>query len=327
VRLPPAAWCRAGGRASAREDGAGARGVRDQQPAARAQMLDSAEISDYSQRMDQAKVAQVRRFNRVVTQHVGALNERYLARAHSLGEARVLWEIGSAGCDVRTLRVRLGLDSGYLSRLLGTLVEAGLVTLGPSADDRRIRTARLTPAGLLERAVLDERSDSLAESLLAALNPAQRRRLCASMSEVERLITAATVAVAEVDPARRDAQQCLHAYFAELNRRFETGFDPAHSISAGNDELRVPAGLLVLAWLRERPVGCGAMKFHGDQPAELKRMWVAESARGLGIGRSPKPSVSTARPGTSRCRRSTTSRTRTTGSRSNSADRGRRDDR
>jgi ribosomal protein S18 acetylase RimI-like enzyme len=41
----------------------------------------------------------------------------------------------------------------------------------------------------------------------------------------------------------------------------------------------------VLAWLRERPVGCGALKFHGDQPAELKRMWVAESARGLGIGR------------------------------------------
>lgn len=235
--------------------------------------------------MDQAMVAQVRRFNRVVTQHVGALNERYLAREHSLGEARVLWEIGAEGCDVRTLRVRLGLDSGYLSRLLGRLAEAGLVTLGPSADDRRMRTARLTPSGLLERAVLDERSDSLAESLLAGLSPDQRQRLCASMSEVERLITAATVAVAEVEPARPDAQQCLRAYFAELDRRFETGFDPAHSISAANDELRPPAGLLVLAWLRERPVGCGALKFHGDQPAELKRMWVAESARGLGIGR------------------------------------------
>jgi DNA-binding MarR family transcriptional regulator/GNAT superfamily N-acetyltransferase len=235
--------------------------------------------------MDQAMVAQVRRFNRVVTQHVGALNERYLARAHSLGEARVLWEIGAEGCDVRTLRARLGLDSGYLSRLLGTLVEAGLVTLGPSAGDRRIRTARLTPSGLLERAVLDERSDSLAESLLAALSPAQRQRLCASMSEVERLITAAMVTVAEVDPAHPDAQQCLRAYFAELDRRFETGFDPAQSISAANDELRPPAGLLVLAWLRQRPVGCGALKFHGDQPAELKRMWVAESARGLGIGR------------------------------------------
>ena len=57
--------------------------------------------------MDKAMIAQVRRFNRVVTQHVGALNERYLARDHSLGEARVLWEIGAEGCDVRTLRTRL----------------------------------------------------------------------------------------------------------------------------------------------------------------------------------------------------------------------------
>src|ERR1700693_5548396 len=100
--------------------------------------------------MDQAMIAQVRRFNRVVTQNVGALNERYLARDHSLGEARVLWEIGAGGCDVRTLRTRLGLDSGYLSRLLGSLVAAGLVVLGRSGSDRRIRTARLTPAGVTE---------------------------------------------------------------------------------------------------------------------------------------------------------------------------------
>jgi DNA-binding MarR family transcriptional regulator/GNAT superfamily N-acetyltransferase len=235
--------------------------------------------------MNLTMVAQVRRFNRVVTQHVGALNERYLARAHPLGEARVLWEIGEEGCDVRTLRARLGLDSGYLSRLLANLVAAGLVTLGQSTPDRRIRTARLTPSGRVERSVLDERSDSLAESLLARLSPDQQERLCASMGEVERLILAATIAVAEIDPSRPQAQQCLRAYFAELDRRFEAGFDPSQSISADNSELRLPAGLLVLAWLRGRPVGCGALKFHGDRPAELKRMWVAESARGLGVGR------------------------------------------
>jgi MarR family len=93
--------------------------------------------------MDEALVAQVRRFNRVVTQHVGALNERYLARDHSLGEARVLWEIGPEGSDVRSLRVRLGLDSGYLSRLLARLTTAGLVTLGQSGSDGRLRIARL----------------------------------------------------------------------------------------------------------------------------------------------------------------------------------------
>jgi DNA-binding MarR family transcriptional regulator/GNAT superfamily N-acetyltransferase len=235
--------------------------------------------------MDQAMVAQVRRFNRVVTQHVGALNDRYLARDHSLGEARVLWEIGSEGCDVRTLRARLGLDSGYLSRLLGGLVAAGLATVDRSESDRRIRSARLTPAGLTERSVLDERSDALAESLLAPLSPEQRDRLHSAMAEVERLITTATVAIAPIDPSDPRAQLCLRAYFTELDRRFDAGFDPSQSISADDDELRPPAGLLVLAQLRERPVGCGALKFHADKPAELKRMWVAESARGLGVGR------------------------------------------
>ncbi len=235
--------------------------------------------------MDQAMIAQVRRFNRVVTQHVGALNERYLARDHSLGEARVLWEIGAEGCDVRTLRTRLGLDFGYLSRLLGSLVAAGLIVLGRSGSDRRIRTARLTPAGVTERSVLDERSDELAELMLAPLSAAQRDRLTAAMGEVERVITSARVAIAPTDPSDPQARECLGAYFSELDRRFEVGFDPSQSISADDDELRPPAGLLVLVRLRERPVGCGALKFHADNPAELKRMWVAESARGLGIGR------------------------------------------
>jgi DNA-binding MarR family transcriptional regulator/GNAT superfamily N-acetyltransferase len=235
--------------------------------------------------MDPAMIAQVRRFNRVVTQHVGALNDRYLAREHSLGEARLLWEIGAEGCDVRTLRTRLGLDSGYLSRLLGSLVAAGLVALGRSGADGRIRTARLTPAGVTERSVLDERSDALAESMLASLSAAQRDRLAAAMGEVERLITTARVAIAPTDPSEPQARECLRAYFSELDRRFEVGFDPSQSISADDDELRPPAGLLVLVWLRERPVGCGALKFHADEPAELKRMWVSEAARGLGIGR------------------------------------------
>src|SRR5215471_3606119 len=98
--------------------------------------------------MDASMVAQVRRFNRIVTQRVGALDDHFLARDLSLAEARVLWEIGTAGCDVRSLRGRLGLDSGYLSRLLRSLEAAGLVRVGPGATDRRVRTARLTDRGL-----------------------------------------------------------------------------------------------------------------------------------------------------------------------------------
>ncbi|HEY6415086.1 MAG TPA: MarR family winged helix-turn-helix transcriptional regulator, partial [Acidimicrobiales bacterium] len=166
--------------------------------------------------MGDAMVAQVRRFNRFVTERVGALEDRYLARSRPLGEARVLWEIGDGGCDVRSLRSRLRLDSGYLSRLLRSLEAAGLVDVGPNERDRRVRTARLTPAGVAERRVLDRRSDELARSFLEPLGDAQRARLVSAMADVERLLTAALVDVQSVDPTEPAAQQCLNAYFAEI---------------------------------------------------------------------------------------------------------------
>lgn len=230
-------------------------------------------------------VAQVRSFNRLVTERVGALNDHYLARDRSLGECRLLWEIGTNGRDVRELRARLDLDSGYVSRLLRSLERAGLVEVVARDDDRRVRAARLTPAGHAEVAVLDRRSDDLARSFLEPLGEQGRGRLVEAMGEVERLLTAALVQVDVVDPERPDAQRCLRAYFDELAARFDTGFDPGLSISADADELRLPAGAFLLATLRGEPVGCGALKLHGDEPAELKRMWVADRARGLGLGR------------------------------------------
>jgi DNA-binding MarR family transcriptional regulator/GNAT superfamily N-acetyltransferase len=197
----------------------------------------------------------------------------------------VLWEIGAEGCEVRSLRWRLDLDSGYLSRLLRSLEGAGLVTVESSEPDKRVRTAHLTSAGLAERAVLDQRSDALAQSFLEPLNEAQRSRLVAAMRDVEQLLTAGTVEIRCLDPAHPHSRYCMREYFAELDRRFEGGFDPSASISADDDELRPPAGLLLIATLRSEPIGCGALKFHETSPTELKRMWVAKSARGLGIGR------------------------------------------
>lgn len=113
----------------------------------------------------------------------------------------VLYEVGEAGADARALRSRLGLDSGYLSRLL--------------------------------------------------------RRL----------------------------EGCLRSYFAELDTRFDDGFDPDMSIRAEAEDLVPPAGLLLVAWFDGHPVGCGGLKFHGRGPAEIKRMWVSPSLRGLALGR------------------------------------------
>ena len=95
----------------------------------------------------------------------------------------------------------------------------------------------------------------------------------------------AVVDIRPVDPAHPDGLLCIRSYFAELDRRSDSGFDPAQGISAEPHELRPPAGLFLVAYLRSEPVGCGAVKHHDDAPSEIKRMWVAEAARGLGIGR------------------------------------------
>lgn len=233
-------------------------------------------------------IAQVRKFNRTVTQRVGALNDRYLARDRSLGESRLLWEIGAGGPggrDVRYLRTQLELDSGYVSRLLRSLEADGLIAVRPKETDKRVRIARLTTQGFLELALLDQLSDDLAASMLSPLGARQRTRLVAAMAEVERLLAVATVKITPTDPADPLAQHCLRAYFSELERRFEGGFDPALSLPVSNEDMRPPAGLFLLALRGAEPIGCGALKFHDSEPAYIKRMWIADSARGLGIGR------------------------------------------
>jgi GNAT superfamily N-acetyltransferase len=87
------------------------------------------------------------------------------------------------------------------------------------------------------------------------------------------------------DPTSAAARFCLQSYFDELDSRFDAGFDPELSISAAPAELTEPAGLLLVARRGGEPVGCGALKLHGTEPAEIKRMWVAPEARGLGVGR------------------------------------------
>jgi ribosomal protein S18 acetylase RimI-like enzyme len=233
-------------------------------------------------------IAALRRFNRTVTQRVGALDDEFLARGRPLAQARLLWEIGPGGAEVGALRTRLGLDSGYLSRLLRALERDGLVTVGPAdgtSRDGRARAAVLTDAGRAEWAELDRRSDQLAWSILRPLSEQHRERLVAAMAEVERLFVASMVVIEPCPPGDPRARACVRAYAQDLVRRFDNGFDPALSNPVRDEELVPPAGVFLLATLNAEPVGCGAVKLRPDGAAEIKRVWVADAVRGLGIGR------------------------------------------
>ncbi|WP_037498455.1 bifunctional helix-turn-helix transcriptional regulator/GNAT family N-acetyltransferase [Solirubrobacter soli] len=218
-------------------------------------------------------VEQVRSFNRTVTERIGALQDSYLATDRPLGADRVLWEVGD-GTDLKTLRTRLNLDSGYLSRLIAALQREGLVETAPG-EDKRVRAVQLTEAGRAERMELDRRSDELAESLLAPLSASQRERLTDAMATVERLLTAGLVEIAREDMNSPDAQFCLGEYFKELDARFEGGFDYARSLPTDD-------AVFLVARLRGEPVGCGAIKV---AQSYLKRMWISPKVRGLGLGR------------------------------------------
>lgn len=227
--------------------------------------------------MDQIEL--VRDFNRYYTRRLGILGD-YLGQGRPLSEARLLFEIG-AGADLRSLRARLGLDSGYLSRLLRTLSSQGVVEVRPDPADRRVRIATLTEAGVRERDELDARArDSVAE-LLEPLTSAQRERLIEAQGQVRRLLRLAAVVISPVPDDDADGRECLRAYAAELALRFPEGYDPATLIQPG--ELGV--GALLLAREEERPIGCGVWQRLSDGVAEIRHLWVCGAARGLGLGR------------------------------------------
>ena len=234
--------------------------------------------------MDQIEI--VRQFNRTYTPRIGALDDSFLGSRLPLAAARLLFEIGPDGAGVLDLRRRLGLDSGYLSRLLRRLEDAKLVTVGHDPHDRRRRRCRLTPSGRHRWAQLDRRSDEVAEQLLAALTPGQRVRLTEALATADRLLRTAAITFESVDPAGAAATAAMRAYFAELDARFPRGFDPGDALGAGAAAMAAPHGVFVVAVAHDGTVAaCGGVQRFDRDTAEIKRMWVDPDWRGTGLGR------------------------------------------
>lgn len=235
--------------------------------------------------MSSNPVPTVRSFYRALTLRVGVFTDSFLGRGRPLAQARLLFEIGKESAEVRDLRSRLDLDSGYLSRLLRAVERDGLVEVVPLESDLRSRLARLTASGLEELEELNRLGDRFAEETLEPLSEAERARLVAAMSEVEKLLNLSFTRISVEDPDSPDAKWCIGQYYAELDERFEGGFEAGRSIPADAGDLRPPRGAFLVARLDGRPVGCGAVKTIEPGVGSIKRMWVSREMRGTGVGR------------------------------------------
>ncbi|MBB3648823.1 DNA-binding MarR family transcriptional regulator/GNAT superfamily N-acetyltransferase [Rhizobium sp. BK619] len=226
-------------------------------------------------------ISRVRRFNRAVTSEVGALDSSFLGRGRPLGAARVLNSIGRGQSDVAVIRDCLGLDSGLMSRLLRSLEEEGLVETVPNPEDARRRIVRLTENGRSEFQAYEALSNAQAEGFLARHR--RPEELLRAMDMVASSLRRDQIAIEETDPRHEDARYCLSEYYGELARRFEKGFDVSLSRDPDAGDMIRPRGAFLVALSDGLPIGCVGLKGDGGEVAEIKRLWVAPSARGLGL--------------------------------------------
>lgn len=228
-------------------------------------------------------IARVRRFARAVTTEVGALDSSFLGRGRPLGAARVLNAIGHGHSGVSAIRAYLGLDSGLASRLLRSLEAEGLIVTKPDPDDARARVATLTKAGQQEFEAYERLSDAQARDLLG--RHADSDALLQAMDLIGSALGRDRISIEEADPRGDDSRYSLGEYYAELARRFERGFDVSLSRDPDANDMIRPRGVFLLAMSDGLPLGCLGLKGWGDGNAEIKRLWVAPAARGLGIAK------------------------------------------
>lgn len=241
---------------------------------------------------DLATLDRIRHFNRFYTRQLGLLDEGLLGGQLTLTEARVLYELAThAPTTAATLRRELGLDAGYLSRLLKRFETDGLLTRSPSPTDARESLLALSAAGRAAFAPLERIAREQVAGMLAPLPPHRLPELLAAMACIEQLLQPQDEAEAYRLRALRvgdlgwltQAQCVFYAQELGLNLQFEalvariaadfvTQHDPARE----------------RAWIAERhgrQIGSIFLLRERDDIAKLRLLYVDGSARGLGVGR------------------------------------------
>ena len=236
-------------------------------------------------------VAAVREFSRFYTRTFGVLEDGFLHSPYSLTEARVLFELGQQdSVDAVELRRKLGLDAGYLSRLLARFESDGLLTRQKSAADGRRQVIGLTSAGTEAYKVLDRASSHDVGQLLEPLSDHARGELVAAMRTIQRILSESTVPHTVVLRPPRAGDL---GWVVELHGRLyaeEYGWDASFEalvarIVADFAERRDP--VREAGWIAEvdgERVGCVICVRDDDETARLRILLVDPVARGLGVG-------------------------------------------
>src|SRR5882762_6673861 len=238
------------------------------------------------------RIATVRRFNRFYTQKIGVLGERLLNSPFSLTEARVLYELALRDHATATeLRRDLGLDPGYLSRILAGFRRRGLVSRASSEMDRRQSHLSLTQTGRAAFAPLDASSRDEIATLLSSLPEPDQRRLVAAMEQAERLLDSSSppkVPYLLRPPAAGDIGWVISRHGALYAQEY--GFDQDFEALIAEIAAKFITELdhrRERCWIAERegePVGSVFLVKGSERTAKLRLLLVEPSARGLGIG-------------------------------------------
>ncbi len=251
------------------------------------------------------RIAAVRAFNRFYTRRIGLLEDGMLRSPFSLAEARVLYELKHGDAPTATeVAESLGLDPGYLSRMVGKFVAQDLVTKSPSPADRRHHRLKLTAKGRRAAAQLDRGSDEIVGALLDGVPADAQERIVKSMRTIGEILRAAEAGEAGAEKPAADRKR--PTYLLREHRAGDMGWVVARHGAIYAEERGWDASFealcaeIVAQFLRtydprrERcfiaeiggePVGCVFVVRGSDEVAKLRLILVEPKARGLGIGR------------------------------------------